>query len=174
MTVAALVTSIIAAILSAACAWYTRRQAGEASLVRKIEAERRHEEMTPDLVGEYVKQGDTHSGERPGVRITNNGPLDLDRIDTSLIPAHRLHERTVEGFFDPRSHYPMGNHETGRLHLGESWTYEIIRSKKDDGYERGGPAKFRCRCYATGHEPWDVLVTVEIPRPTRIHAASPR
>jgi hypothetical protein len=75
--------------LSAVSAWYTRRQAVSAEGVRSIEVARTHDELRPAIVGEYVQASDTRSGRRPGVKVTNHGPLDLDRVDVRIIPAHR-------------------------------------------------------------------------------------
>jgi hypothetical protein len=172
MTGAALVISIIAAILAAASTWYTRRQATEASLVREIEDARRHEELAPVLVGEFLPISNTRHRKRPGVKITNNGPIDLDRIDAVVIPAHMQIEEAIEGFFDPGSTIPASSQESTRIPRGGSWTFEIIPTTTTDGtnhYRRGGQAKFRCRCHAIGHEPWDVVVTVDIPGQARVY-----
>jgi hypothetical protein len=97
MTVAALVLSVVAILVAAASAWYARRQAVSAEGAREIEAARRHDELHPILVGEYVPASDTRDSQRPGVKLTNQGSLDLDRVYVEVIPAHRAHEAAIQG-----------------------------------------------------------------------------
>ena len=156
-TVAAFVISIIAVVVAGLSAWYTRRQADAAEGVRKIEADRRHEELRPVLSGVNVDASETRDGLRPGIKLTNSGPLDLDRIEVSAISAHRAHEAAIAGIYDHGTGATAPIHETGMMRRGESWTVEIIPAtyKTDDGDEldRGGTAQFRCVCYASGHDP---------------------
>jgi hypothetical protein len=167
MAVAALVLSIVAALIAGLSAWYTRRQAVSAEDVRRIETGRRHDELLPGLVGVYIEAGETRDGQRPGVRLTNQGPLDLDRVDVEVVPAHRADEAVVEGIYDHRSGETAAVHETGRVRRGESWTFEVIpaRYEVEPGHEldRGGTAVFRCTCFTAGHEPWVVIVSVDFP-----------
>ena len=162
MTVAAFVLSVIAVLVAGFSAWYTRRQAVSAEGVRGIEAARRHDEVRPILVGEFVAASETRNGQRPGVKLTNQGPLALDRVDVAVIPAHRAHEAAIEGIYDHRTGGTTPGQETGRLPRGESWTFEVLPARHVvDGHEldRGGIAKFRCTCHTAGHQPWEVLPT---------------
>jgi hypothetical protein len=173
MAVTALVMSVVAIVVAGASAWYTRRQAiatdrqavsGEG--VRRIEAARRHDELQPSLVGEYVAASDTREGQRPGVKLTNEGPLDLLRVDVGVIPAHRAHEAAIEGLYDYRTDGTTPTQETGTLPRGASWTLQVIPTQKViDGQKlgRGGTVRFRCTCHADGYEPWDVVVLVDFP-----------
>jgi DNA-binding transcriptional regulator YdaS (Cro superfamily) len=167
MTVAALVLSIAAVLIAGLSAWYTRRQAVSSEGARRIEAARRHDELRPAIVGEYVEVSDTRDGQWPGVKITNQGPLDLDRVHVETVPAHRAQEAAIEGIYDHRSWQAASGHDTGGLRRGESWTFEVVPARHvvDGGHEldRGGVATFRCTCYATGHEPWVAIVSVEFP-----------
>ncbi len=167
MTVAAFVLSVIAVLVAGASAWYTRRQYVSAEGVRRIEAARRHDELRPVLIGEYVTAGKTREGQRPGVKLTNQGPLDLDRAEVMVIPAHRAHEAAIEGIYDYRTGETAPVHETGLLRRGESWTFEVIPAQRmaDGGQKlnRGGTTRFRCTCHAAGHEPWDAVVSVDFP-----------
>jgi len=167
MTVAALVLSVVAVLVAGASAWYTRRQAVSAEGVRRIESARRQDELRPILVGEYVAASDTRDGQRPGVKLTNNGPLDLDRVDVAVVPAHRAHEAAIEGIYDYRTGGTAPVHETGRLRRGESWTFDVIPARHvvDGGHEldRSGTATFRCTCHAAGYEPWEDIVSVDFP-----------
>jgi hypothetical protein len=168
MAVAALVLSIVATFIAGLSAWYTRRQAASAEDVRRIETGRRHDELLPNLVGVYVGASETRDGQRPGVRITNQGPLDLDRVNVEVVPAHRADEAVIEGIHDYRSgEGTAAVHETGRLRHGESWTFEVLpaRYEVEAGHEldRGGTAVFRCTCFTAGHEPWVVIVSVAFP-----------
>src|SRR4051794_18213892 len=54
MAVAALVLSIVAILVAAVSAFYTRQQAAAAEGTRRIEAGRRHSELTPVLEAAYV------------------------------------------------------------------------------------------------------------------------
>ena len=167
MAVAALVLSIVAILVAAVSAWYTRRQTVSAEAVRSIEAARRHDELRPSILGEYVQASDTRDGQRPGVKLTNQGPLDLDRVDVQVIPAHRAHEAAIEGIYDHRTGGTAPYEETGRLLRGESWTVGVIpaRDLADGGHQldRGGIVKFRCTCHAAGHKPWEAIVSVDFP-----------
>ncbi len=174
MAVTALVLSVIAIIAAGVSAWYTRRQAVAADRqavsaeeVRRIEAARRHDELQPSLVGEYVAASDTREGQRPGVKLTNEGPLDLLRVDVGVIPAHRAHEAAIEGLYDHRTGGTAPVHETGMLRRGESWTFEVIPTQDvvEGGHklDRGGAATFRCTCHADRYEPWDAIVSVDFP-----------
>jgi hypothetical protein len=101
------------------------------------------------------------------VRLTNQGPIDLDRAEVGVVPAHRAHEAAIEGIYDPRSGGTTPVHETGMLRRGESWTFEVIPAQEvvDGGHklDRGGTATFRCTCHAAGYEPWEAMVPVEFP-----------
>lgn len=167
MAVAALVLSIVSIFVAAVSAWYTRRQALSAEGVRSIESARRHDELDPTIFGEYVQASATRDGQRPGVKLTNQGPLDLDRVDVQVIPAHRAHEGVIEGIYDHRSGSTAPYEETGRLLRGESWTLEVIpvQDLVDGGHrlDRGGIVKFRCTCHAAGYEPWIAVVSVDFP-----------
>lgn len=66
MAVAALVLSIVAILVAAVSAWYTRRQAVSAEGVQSIEAARRHGELRTIIIGEYVQASETRDGQRPG------------------------------------------------------------------------------------------------------------
>jgi hypothetical protein len=123
------------------------------------------------LVGEYVEPSDTRDGQRPGVKLTNRGPLDLARVDVTVIPAHRAHEAAIDRIYDPRPGETGRVHETGMLRRGESWTFNVIPARYVDGgreLDRGGTAAFRCVCHAKGYEPWEVIVSVELPPTPRI------
>jgi hypothetical protein len=167
MAVVALILSVVAVLVAAASAWYTRRQAVSAEAVRSIEAARRQDELRPILVGEHVPASHTRDRQRPGVKLTNQGPLDLDRVDVGVIPTHRAHEAAIEGIYDPQTGGTTPLQETGRIFRGESWTFEVIPAQKvvDGGHQldRGGTAKFRCTCHAAGHEPWDSIISVDFP-----------
>jgi hypothetical protein len=166
MVVAALVLSIVAILVAAVSAWYTRRQAVSEEAVQSIEAARRHDELHPIIVGEYVQASGTRDRQRPGVKLTNQGPLDLDRVDVQVIPAHRAHEAAIEGIYDHRTGGTAPYEETGMLRRGESWTFEVIPARRlIDGQEldRGGTDRFRCICRAAGYEPWDCIVSVDFP-----------
>ena len=166
MVLAALVLSVVAVFIAGISAWYARRQAVSTEAVGRIDAARRHGELQPTLVGEYVQVSDTREGQRPGVKLTNDGPLDLDRVEVSLVPAHRLHEAPIEGIYDHQTRGTASAHETGMLRRGESWTFEVITARRViDGQEldRGGTARFRCICRAEGYDPWDCMVSVDFP-----------
>jgi hypothetical protein len=165
MNVAALVLSVVAVLVAVVSVWYTRRQSVSAEGVRRIETARRHDELCPILVAEHVTARKTRDGQRPGVKLTNQGPLDLDHVDVMAVPAHRAYEAVIEGIYDPRGR-TIPVHETGTLRRGESWTFNVIPAQRVvDGHtlDRGGTAKFRCICHATGHEPWEVIVPVKFP-----------
>jgi DNA-binding transcriptional regulator YdaS (Cro superfamily) len=155
MAVAALVLSIVAVVVAGLSAWYTRSQAVSAEGVRRIEAARRQDELRPSLDAEYVDASDTREGQRPGVKLTNRGPLDLDHVDVSAVPAHRAYEAVIEGLYDYRTDGTAPVHETGILRRGESWTFEVIPTmyvvEGSHELERGGTVAFRCTSYVAGH-----------------------
>jgi hypothetical protein len=101
------------------------------------------------------------------VKLTNQGPLDLDRVDVEVIPAHRAHAAAIEGIYDHRTGGTAAVHETGGLRRGESWTFEVIpaRDLVDGGHEldQSGTAMFRCTCRAAEYEPWVDVVSVDFP-----------
>jgi len=166
MAVAALVLSVVAVLIAGSSAWYTRRQAVSTEAAEKIESARRHDELQPILIGEYVQASNTREGQRPGVKLTNDGPVDLDRVEVSFVPAHRAHEAAIEGIYDYQTRGTAPVHETGMLRRGESWIFEVIPARRVvDGQEldRGGTARFRCICRAAGYEPWDYMVSVDFP-----------
>jgi hypothetical protein len=173
MAVAALIVSIVALVVAGASAFYARQQARSAEGTRRIDASRRHGELTPVLIAEYVPPDETRDGERPGVRLTNRGPLDLDRIEVEAVPSPRAKDAVIEGIYDPRAGGTTPTHETGPLHRGVAWTaLEVIQAVEVDPlgteWERGGTVSLRCVCYAAGHEPWTVVVDVDFPHPARI------
>jgi hypothetical protein len=167
MAVAALVLSVVAILVAGASAWYTRRQAVSTEGARRIEGARRHDELRPVLVAEYVGASDTRDGQRPGVKLTNHGPIDLDRVDVEVIPAHRAHEAAIKGIYDYSTDGTTPVHETGRLRRGESWTFDVIPTQDtvDGGHllDRGGAAQFRCTCQSAEYEPWVTIVSVDFP-----------
>lgn len=166
MAVAAFVLSVVAVFIAGISAWYSRRQAVSAEGAERIETARRHDELQPVLVGEYAQAGETREGQRPRVKLTNDGPLDLDCVEVSFVPAHRADEAPIEGIYDHQSREITPIYETGLLRRGESWTFEVIPARRRiDGQEldRGGTARFRCICRATGYEPWECMVSVDFP-----------
>lgn len=166
MTVTALVLSVVAVLIAGMSAWYTRRQAISTEAASRIDAARQHGELQPTLVGEYVQVSDTREGRRPGVKLTNDGPMDLDHVEVSLVPAHRLDEAPIEGIYDYQTRGTASVHQTGTLRRGESWTFEVITARRViDGQEldRGGTARFRCVCRAEGYDSWDCMVSVDFP-----------
>lgn len=174
MAIAAFILSAVAVFIALASANYTRRQAITAEDTRAIEADRRHTELAPRLQAEYIPADRMRNGERPGVRLTNRGSLDLERIVVEMVPAPRTGEAALEGIYDPLTDGPTAVQETGRLRPGDAWTaLEVIPAMEDmsPGQRvRGGPASFRCTCYASGHQPWTVVVDVEFPGQPRVFA----
>ncbi len=172
MAIAAFILSILAIGIATASAWYTRRQAISTEGVQRTEAARRHDELQPVLIGEYVQASDTRDGQRPWVKLTNRGPLDLDRVEVQAIPAHRADEAAIEGIYDHGTGETATVHESGPIRRGEPWTFDVIPARDlVDGVnlERGGTASFRCACHAAGNEPWVVIVSVDFPATPRIH-----
>ena len=166
MVVAALTVSIIALVASIASAWYARQQAKAAQATRQIEQDRRHEELTPMIIGQYVAA--EQASQLPGVRLTNRGPLDLERIDIQTIPAHRREEAVVEGIHDPLTDGTLPILQTGLMRRHESWAFKVVPVRDGDGLGRGGVLGLRCTCHAAGHEPWLVTLEVEFPSPPRV------
>jgi hypothetical protein len=107
-----------------------------------------------------------------GVKLTNQGPIDLDRVDVEVIPAHRAHEAAIRGIYDYRTSGTTPVHETGRLRRGESWTFDVIPARDvvdgGDALDQGGTVKFRCTCEAAGYEPWVHVVSVDFPGTPRV------
>lgn len=172
MTVAAFILSIVAILVAAVSAWYTRRQAVSGEGLRKIEAARRHDELRPALAGKYVPARNTQGGQRPGVKLTNQGLIDLDRIDVRVIPVQQEHEAALEGIYDHQTGGIVLRQEIGRLPRGESWTLEVLPARHSVGIghklDRGGTVQFRCTCHAASYEPWEVIVSVTFPKTTRV------
>jgi len=166
MATTALVVSIVAALISGASVWYTRRQATAAEATRAIEAERRHDELTPDLEGEYVAADPKADRPRPQVRLMNRGPVDLLRVELQEIPPHRLDEAVTDGLYDQRTGGSLPTVETGVLPRRHSWTFDVLPvPDPPGGMAPGGVLALRCRCYADGHDPWVVVVEVDFPHP---------
>lgn len=168
MAVIALVLSIIAVVVAGVSAWYTRRQAVSADAVRKIESARRHDELQPVLAGHYVALSDVPEWDHPGVKLTNNGPLDLNSVHVSVILPHIADQAAIEGLYDRPAGTISPDRTVGMLRRGESLTFEVIAKQYvvDGGHklDHGGTATFRCSCRAKGHEPWDTVISVEFPR----------
>ena len=168
MVVAAFILSIAAMLVAAASAWYTRRQAVSTEAVRRIEDGRRHDELCPQLSLRFIDQSQTREQLRPAVRLTNNGPLDLQRVELTAIPPHRLKEAVIAGIYDHQTGGTATMHETGALPRAASWEFDILPLTDADGagtdVQRGGVAAFRCTCYAAAHEPWVVIAQAEIPQ----------
>ncbi|WP_117210516.1 hypothetical protein [Allorhizocola rhizosphaerae] len=168
--------SLVSAAGAIFSAWYARSQARHAKEAVGLERRRLHRDLTPTITGvyleasaprsvmiggrEYVEAG--NGEERTRVRLTNRGGIDLERIDVSLIPPHRHHEKVIEGFYDHRTRDAVSSAETGRLSREASWELEVVHHATSDG-PIGGTVKFRCLCHASGHDPWDVVVEVEFP-----------
>jgi hypothetical protein len=174
MAVAALVLSIVAILVAAVSAFYTRQQAAAAEGTRRIEAGRRHSELTPVLEAAYVDREDTRDQVRPGVLLTNRGPLDLDRVELQVVPSPRADDAAIKGIYDPRTGGTATTHETGPLRRGESWTaLEVIPAvyvvEGGTELDRGGTARFRCTCYVADEDPWTVVVDVDLPDTPRIY-----
>jgi len=164
MAVAALVLSVVAILVAAASAWYTRRQAASAEGTRRIEAARRHDELAPVLVGEYVEASETREQQRPGMRLTNRGPLDLDRVEVGVIPVHRA--AVIEGSTseDRRDRRHAGDRDAPPRRVLD--VRRAARPRRRRGPGRAGPrrhASFRCTCYVAGEEPWTAVVDVDFP-----------
>jgi hypothetical protein len=168
VTVAALLISIIAILVSIASVWYTRRAAVAAEQTARIDASDAsdadywHAQLAPEIEGQYVSADSTRSGVWPAIRLTNKRPFDLDRVDVETVPAHRS-QRVVKGFYDYGTDGPVHSQSTGPMRLAESWTLEVVPELDEEGNDRGGTLTLRCTCHASGHPPWTSTVDVEFP-----------
>lgn len=82
MALAALIISIVAALIALASAAYARRQAVATETAAAIESKRLHDELTPELT--------VRGKERPGTRLADmtvelTGPPGLDGLDEVTI-----------------------------------------------------------------------------------------
>lgn len=64
------------------------------------------DELSPNLAGEYVPARETHDGQRPWAKLTNQGPLDLDHVDVTAVPANRAMKLRSKGSTTPRRDCP--------------------------------------------------------------------
>jgi hypothetical protein len=144
VSVVALIYAKVSASAAKRSADAARDQADEVRRANELTEQAHRNELSPVLIGKYVEASDMRDGHRPGVKVTNRGPLDLDRVEVTAIPTHRAHQAVLEGIYDPRTSETATVHETGALPRGESWTFDIIPAR--DTVE-GGTAEFRCACH---------------------------
>lgn len=187
MALAALIISIVAALIALASAAYARRQAVATETAAAIESKRLHDELTPELT--------VRGKERPGTRLADmtvelTGPPGLDGLDEVTIrirdaipdrkprPGSDLTQKQIAAVIwgpyrlnpgerntDPagRAHGPfrLPKHEPYPLQLEQtmppSWSAPGFWQ---DQYE-GKPARLEITCRRAGYEPWILRLEVE-------------
>ncbi|HEX4705841.1 MAG TPA: hypothetical protein VH352_27230 [Pseudonocardiaceae bacterium] len=171
---------VISLVVPSLAVWYTRRQAVANKQVAVIEADRRHEELTPQLDITCTEQ----YGDRAELNVAFTGPLGLGRLDEIIVeilddrpdrqpsPTH-LAEITIEKFrqfiWGPYrfARGVDGSDAAGRtvppfaLDRGDSRPLVVDRSMHPYWYtnpenwrleQEGKPVRLRITCRANGHE----------------------
>ncbi len=147
MAVAALIISIVAVVVAALAAWFTKRQADHAKQLVAYDTERRHEERTPQLTLRAVPTSERRGW--PSMEIENRGPHDLDDVVLSLLrsPAG---EDPVGLLIDTRNGDRTDTLTIGALPLEQP---AVVRVELEPEEVRGEFARFLVECRA-GEERW--------------------
>jgi hypothetical protein len=175
MDIAAFVISVLAMLASGGSALYARRQAkaGEvqaeaASAQARIEGERRHRELTPELAAEVEHRGGWY---RLRLDIRNSQPL--TRIDAHIVEGDGVQFRQgIDGVPPQRvvpvldAYYLPEFNAPGKAELVEGeaafWVLELENERSDN-------LRLRCKCVSSSGETWNVVSNAKLPpRPSKI------
>jgi hypothetical protein len=148
------VISCIALLVSGGSAWYARRTWRAADQANKLNEERRHEELKPQLETDVVSLG-----EGQALELVSHGPQDYDQVRLQLRYGGRkdpVVALLVEGARRLED-------EFGPLRQGEPLVVPLMRN-----HDVGGTMRILVTCSnRTGS--WDVLVEHKFPAPPMVY-----
>ncbi|WP_439377492.1 hypothetical protein [Amycolatopsis lexingtonensis] len=175
MDIAAFVISVLAMIASGGSALYARRQAkaGEvqaeaASAQARIEGERRHRELTPELVAEVENRGGWYR-----LRLDIGKSQPLTRIEAHILEGVGVQFRQGIDGVPPQHDVPVQDayylpefNSPGKAELVEGEAAFWVLELED---ERGDNLRLQCKCVSSSGEIWTVVSNAQLPpRPSKI------
>jgi len=164
VAVAALGISVIALVIAVASAKYTRDQAVESRKMRQIEAERRHQERTPEFAAEVEPVND---GAWFRLWLTLDGATPLHRIEAHLLDPEGASFTTGQDGVaagNARPQDAVGDFPDGLL-SGDRHCWRIELGKDPSA---GTTVRVRVRCHGRNADgdpvAWTVLAQADVPR----------
>jgi hypothetical protein len=152
--------SLVALVVSLGSGVFTGIQAAEARTVRKIEAARRRDELTPQLVGDVEDMGGWH---RLGLALQTSTPL--TRLEVQILGDEAVFFTTGTQGVAPMTAQPREavydlEHP---LAQGQRYTWAL----EYDPLTGPDELQVRATCYAPDHNgrdiSWQVLIQIDMP-----------
>lgn len=189
MVVTSLILSAVAVLISVGSLGYFRRQTLAGERVTSIEASRRHDDLTPELVIRCQEQGDGQAG----LTVQLAGPAGLDRLDEVTIairndrpgrdspgPGSQLTAEQLAGVIWGPYRFSLGQDHTappgrtyGPVPLPKNEPLPVALERAFPPSWHGDPQRWRAQyddapvrlqvtCRRDGYEPWTVLCEVGV------------
>lgn len=156
MVVTALIISSLALLAAGVSSWFTCQQAQAAKRTLSIEAERRHDERTPQF---HTRVEDVDGWHWLRLSLRSTG--DLAHLSCELIEARGIEYGRSQNGVDPAAPSPaMVAVWEETLHQGDSAWWRVLL--EDD---HATEFRLRINCQGDGDEQWTVTVPVTAPPP---------
>lgn len=152
----ALLLSVIAIVIAAFAAAFTRRQALATEHLRDADHERRRDERAPNLTLERTGQ----SGGVVTVVLTNDGPVGLSNI-RARFPG-RQHCSGPAAAIDNGSG-PATSADLGALAMGDQRTFSVTLTDPDVG----GQVTLAFDA-SDGRDEWETIARFDVPHPPMV------
>lgn len=149
-----------------------RESADAAQASARIEADRRHDELAPDLRSEWTDVGNRLGTWGSGVRIYNERTVDYIEAEAELLPAPPGTKAAAQQIESVATNY-VGP-ASSPIPLGElpsaGDTGIVVHPVFDeDGLPRGGPFRLRLKLTAADGASWTCHIDEEIPPSPRVY-----
>lgn len=151
MTIAALVFSAIALVISFFAALFAYQQAVANRTLARIEMERHRQAATPTLTAD-ADEYDAHCT----IKVVNEGPIDLNNVRLTLLPPH-TDEDPVGTLTDARQ-AAVTYLDLGPLDIKAAATAGLQRPEEP----RSSLARIKAVCRA-GRDEWTVVIECQLP-----------
>lgn len=136
----------------------------------RLERERRHEELEPEIHVEWRHElvGARGNSWASGVRIRSEGPLDYSRVIAKLLPPHSGAHQAAARIHSLSSSHTGGVGDEiplGELPRGGQSRILVYPTRDENGDPRGGEFRLWLLFGADNDAEWVLVRTSEIPRP---------
>lgn len=186
MEVTALAVSVVGLVI-ALLSWFESRRsrraaeasseaahnsAAAAQASARIEADRRHEELSPILRTEWAEVGRRVGVWNSGVRIYNGRAVDYVDVEVELLPAPQGTEpvaRQIESVATQNVGSESSPISLGGLPAAGETGIVVHPVFEEDGLPRGGPFRLLLKLKGTDGATWTHHIDQEIPPPPRVY-----
>lgn len=150
------------------------QSAEAAEEMARLESERRHDELAPQICLEWAELGRRGSVWTSGVRVINNGLTYYEEASAELMHAQAGAPQAATRIESLTTSYvgEVGDAiALGPLPAGEDAPLVIHPTYEEDGMPRGGPVRLRLTFKSPNGRRWIQHYDTSIPRPPRVYFA---